>query len=139
MVHSIWILSVLYLISSIITITPYILLFYSAYTIPLDPSCCLSVVIRNTIFILNTVTTVTILVFRLILLHYFLTIQANIASSWSPYTHVSALHWYYDYYSFFYCINVYIHINYFIFVEYYIQNNTGWMLVIVLHLVDRLV
>ena len=91
---------------SIITITPYLWLFEIFYTVRLDHSRCLSVGSCNTIVIFNTGITTTIYGCCLILLHTLPKIWANTASSWSTYTHVSALYWYEDHYGLVYCINV---------------------------------
>ena len=77
--------------------------------------------------------------FKSIILHTCQHYRARIASSWSPYKCISALYWYYYYYGLVYIIDIYIYITYFLFVKCLIQNDTGWLLVIVLHQVDRLV
>ena len=58
------------------------------------PSRCLLFVICNTFLIRKTGKTATIHNCCLIISHTPPTIQANVASSWSTYTKVSALHWY---------------------------------------------
>ena len=90
----------------VINITPYKLLFYSAYTVPLDPSRCLFVGIINIIIILNAGITTPIHGFFLILSQTLTTLQANIPSSWSTYTHVSALYLYLYYYGLVYHIDI---------------------------------
>ena len=100
MIPIIWILSVLY------SIPTYLLFFndyyhYSIYPINLislnrtaGPSHCLFFVIHNIFVICNTCKNATIHGCRLIILHTPTTIRWNVASLWSTYTKVSALHWY---------------------------------------------
>ena len=112
MIHSIWILSVLYRIPT------YFFFFkhyyhYNIYDIFLmslhrtaGTSCCLFFVIRNTSVVRKTRKTATINGFCLTILHTPPTIWANVASLWYTYTKVSALHWYAYYCGLVYCINI---------------------------------
>ena len=112
MIHSMRILSVLYRI-------PKYLLFFehyyhcNIYDIMLiilhctdGASCCPFFVIRNTFVIRKNVKTATIHGCCLIIFYTPPTIQANIASSWSTYTKVSALYWYLYYFGLVYRINL---------------------------------
>ena len=78
----------------IITITTYMLLFYSAYTVPLDPHVVYYLLFTIHLSFFKTGKTETIHCCRLIIPHIPPTIKANIASLWSTHTKVSALHWY---------------------------------------------
>ena len=100
MIHNIWISSVLY------RILKYFIFFryyycYNIYAIILislhrtsGPSSCLCFDIWNIFFVHKTSKTATIHGCCLIILHTLPNIRADVASSWSTYTKVSALHWY---------------------------------------------
>ena len=98
--HTVWILSELYriltyfLFFSIITITTYMLLFKSAYTVPLNPSCFLFFASHNAFVVRKTGRTTNIHSCCLIIFHTPPKIRANVASLWFTYTNVSALYWY---------------------------------------------
>ena len=106
MIHSIWILSVLYRIPTYLPFFHYY--HYNIYAIILislyrtaGPSRCLFFVI----FVLKTGKTATIHGCCLIIPHTSPTIRANVAYSWYTYTKVSALYWYLYYSSLVYHID----------------------------------
>ena len=99
-IHSIWILSVLYRISTYFIFLALFPLQHICYYFNqptpyrLEPSSCLFFFICITFVVCKTGKTAIIHGFCLIISHTPSTIRDNIASLWSTYTHVSALNWY---------------------------------------------
>ena len=92
------------------------------------PSCCLFFVISNIFVVRKTSKTANIHGCCLIISHTPPTIQANIASSWLTYKKVGK------------CTTlIFILIWFGLLHRYNIQDNTGWLFVIVLHVVKRFV